>query len=161
MAGVRQRVRLRVIRTGAVLATAALTAWPLPASAQRCIAPPGTAAVDQYCENVASAIGDRPATTPSGASITPSVQAGLLKAGPVGQALARSVATTGRDGRPRRPARPVRSDAMEALAPPSRSPLSAIGAALGDGSTIGARIIGAFILLTIAMAGAAWRRSRP
>src|SRR5262245_16828224 len=67
-----------------------------PARAQRCVAPPGTAAVDQYCETLPEAIGNRPAE-PGGvagavasrpAPVTPQTLGSLVGAGPQGRRLA-------------------------------------------------------------------------
>jgi hypothetical protein len=146
-----------------------------PAAAQRCVAPPGTAAIEQYCETVPDASGGRPADSggvadatasnpvpaetirqldasgESGRDLSRVLRAGTSPARARGTARARRSAPRARRSAPRR-ARPA--DA----APPAANPLDAVGSAFSRGGTVGDGF--AWILLAIAagMGGAAWLR---
>jgi len=102
-----------------LLAGAALLTLPSAASAQTCQAPPGTAAIDQYCESIPGATGDRgtpgpgggrggtgapggrpgtPAGGPAGAPLSPSAREALREAGPAGQGVLALVESERRAG---------------------------------------------------------------
>lgn len=102
-----------------LLAGAALLTLPSAASAQTCQAPPGTAAIDQYCESIPGATGDRgtpgreggrgsagapggragsPADGPGGASLSPSARQTLREVGPAGQGVLALVESERRAG---------------------------------------------------------------
>src|SRR3954470_17625881 len=75
----------------AIAVLGSLLGSPAMASESRCQAPPGTAAVDQYCETVPSAGGGQSAS-PSGhapLTIDKRTQRAIAKAGPDGVALDR------------------------------------------------------------------------
>jgi hypothetical protein len=69
---------------------------PAPAGAVGCVAPPGTAAAEEYCENIPGPAGDSPATgeSPGGGSIPPSARRALTR-DPDGVALAIFTGRTG------------------------------------------------------------------
>ena len=64
------------------------------ALAQSCDAPPGTSAIDEYCESLPYAEGDRgpAARPPSDSALTPATTRALTAAGPEGEALSPSPA---------------------------------------------------------------------
>jgi hypothetical protein len=147
-----------------------------PANAQRCTAPPGTAAVDQYCETVPSVAS---AQGPSGGSVAdaeatrsvpPRTLRQLAAAGAPGRQLSRVLEGSRAAAATRRahpasraharrapaPARPTRSRAV-ALAPSRGNPLTAVTAAVAGGERIGSGF--PWVLLLIAAGtGATWLR---
>ncbi|MDA0185485.1 hypothetical protein OJ997_34580 [Solirubrobacter phytolaccae] len=169
-----------------VLATGGFSA---PAAAQDCEAPPGTAAIEQYCESVPDATGNRATRKGDTRGETrskdpqPQVDEPTLReiedAGAQGEQLGRVLrggdapqrkqekqAET-REAKVEKP-KPTRTDTAAQRTPvdtpvpvQAGSPLSAVGAAVSGGDTVG----GAFplVLLTIAVliGGAGWiRRGR-
>jgi hypothetical protein len=157
------------------LALAAMLLATAPASAQTCNAPPGTAAVDQYCENAPSASGNGGGGgSQSGATTKPSnstVRA-LARAGQGGEELNRylgtDVASTRVSGRQpnSKPSSSDRAGAKKdrsAATPPnqpSSNPLGAVQSAVNSGSTIGNGFIWALIAIALLIAGMAWVRHR-
>lgn len=67
-------------------------ALPASAAAQDCVAPPGTSAIDQYCETVPTAVGDRGGGLRGGSRpISEQTRQALIDAGPIGAALAQQL----------------------------------------------------------------------
>jgi hypothetical protein len=132
-----------------ILAVAAGFVVPHTAAAQRCVAPPGTAAVDQYCETVPTAEGDRGSADPPPAKLAPETVAALNRT-PDGQALAQVLGQDAATGK-------ARNKRVPAVTPaPASDPFSAITQAIGDGSTIGTGFIIALIIIALLMAGWGW-----
>lgn len=147
------------------LVVVAAIAAPAATAAQRCVAPPGTAAVDQYCETVPSAGGDRGSSDPStpAARIPLKTAAALGRSGPDGQALA---GVLGHKGKRRSGSGSAGSRQDPAVSPypvpraPSNNPLSAVSQAVGKGTTSGPWFAGALIIVTLLMAGWGWTAYR-
>lgn len=146
---------------------------PSVASAQRCVAPPGTSAVDEYCETVPSAGGDRGAGDHgggSGASISPGTVAALARSGKDGQALDRALGKDPSAVRPRKPTRGDKkaargSDATKGKHPlsgggaasaPPPNPLNAVGQAISGGATMGSWFVLALLAVALLMLGWGW-----
>jgi hypothetical protein len=159
--------------TAAALVLAFLAA--APAAAQTCVAPPGTAAVDQYCETVPSAGGDRgaggsapraasPTPTPAAAVVPPGTASTIAKAGKDGAALNRLLGQdhAGRRGRSGSATATAPSGPTGAAAAPSPSgnPLDAIRRSLSDGSTAGSPFVWVLLLSALGMAGWGWTAFR-
>lgn len=158
-----------------VLLLAALV-LPTKAVAQRCEAPPGTAAIDQYCETVPAVDGDRGSGDPSApAPVAPETVEELNAAGADGRALAQALGH-GSDGSPASDGGPgsgkngsgggAKPSGAGGTVPaaPSNNPLSAVPQAVGAGATSGAGLIVVLIFATLAMMGWGWlafRRRSP
>ncbi len=151
------RASLTVLLTSVVLVA--------PASAQNCVAPPGTSAVDEYCENVPDARGEQGGKGGgSGGSgqVPPGTLGALAASGPNGEALVRSL---GKDpAAVKKPKRSQRGGAPGATARPpevpSSNPLNAVSQALGKGATIGSGFVFAGLALLLAMLVWAWTAYR-
>ena len=158
------------------LALAALLLAIAPASAQTCNAPPGTAAVDQYCENVPSAGGDGGggggSQGGSPAQALAEHRPAIRRAGQSGKELN---TLPGRQTSP--PPAPIASEQLEAAhlgsqeaqqdqpadaspRQPSSNPLGAVQSAVNSGSTIGDGFIWILIAIALLIAGTAWLRHR-
>jgi len=159
-----------------LLALTAILLAAAPAAAQRCVAPPGTAAVDQYCENVPSASGNSgggsdDSNGSSGATTPRSTVRALDRAGESGKELkqflgedvasarADTGAKQGSKGSSDRKAR-TREPAGTAPKQPSSNPLGAVQSAVNSGSTVGSGFTWILVLLTLLIAGIAWTRYR-
>jgi hypothetical protein len=142
-----------------------------PASAQTCNAPPGTAAVDQYCENVPSAGGDGGGPS-GGSSAKPSQStvhafAGSGRAGKeLNKYLGEDVASTGgsksnsnRSSGSRKKSQKDQS-ATKTPRQPSASPLGAVQSAVNSGATIGGGFTWILIAIALVIGGTAWLRHR-
>lgn len=153
------------------LALAAMLLAIAPASAQTCNAPPGTAAVDQYCENVPSAGGD--GGGPSGGSPAKPSQSTVHAFAGSGQAgkelnkyLGEDVASTGgskgSSNRSSGTRKKSTKDQPATKSPrrPSASPLGAVQSAVNSGATIGGGFTWILIAIAIAIGGTAWLRHR-
>src|SRR3954454_25086600 len=140
-----------------VLLAALLTLIPGTAAAQSCKAPPGTAAIDEYCETVPSAKGDRGTADPSETVPISKQTAQALARSSEGSALLRQL---GHDAQ--KPSGNKKSSASKgkagasAPAAPSNNPLDAVGAAVSSGPTLGGGFIIALLVVTLLMAGWGW-----
>lgn len=139
-----------------------LLALPSTAAAQRCQAPQGTSAVDEYCETVPGARGDEdPGRGGAGSGISDSTAGALASRGAAGQALARSLGSP-TDAKPRHHGRKVgRSDKQPvgvAAAPdlPSANPFGAVTRAVGGDTTIGGPFILALLAVVLLILGSGW-----
>jgi hypothetical protein len=156
-----------------MLALTAIMVAAGPAAAQQCKAPPGTAAVDQYCENVPSASGNGGggSNSSSGATTPRSTVRALDRSGKSGkelnQFLGEDIASArGRSGTKqdsqgssaRKPA--TRGQAGTAPGQPSSNPLAAVQSAVNSGTTVGNSFIWALVLLALLIGGVAWTRYR-
>jgi hypothetical protein len=156
---------VKVMRRLILLATMLFVLTPGGASAQRCVAPPGTAAVDQYCETVPTAGGDRDSSGPRApvTPVAPSTSAALARAGKDGEALNRALgqqpgkASQGVKGT-RRDGAASGSGSGSAAIPsaPSDNPLTAVRQSLASGDTIGSGFVWALLLVTIGVLTFAW-----
>lgn len=178
------RVRLAYWGVVVVMLTASLWAVPVLAHAAppSCQAPPGTSAIDQYCETIPGASGDRGSrSSQRGQSLRQVVPAGVVgqlrRGGPAGQAilnLPATVASTNASAQKGASAQgPVgaetqrqgggpRTRAQEPAAPGARSdnPLDAIRSAASSGTSAGSGLAWVLVALGVAMAGLAWVRYR-
>ncbi len=148
---------------------------PAPAAAQRCVAPPGTAAIDQYCETIPTARGDRGSGTPQPPPAAVVVPRRTLKelaaSGAEGAALNRelgaapeSAAASGRPARPdgqgvkgeRAQGTPApRTQGTPAQAP-SANPLDAVRESATGGTTLGSGFSWLLLIVTLALVAWAW-----
>lgn len=155
------RARLAII--GALVATLLAAA---PAHAQTCEAPPGTGAIDQYCETIPGAKGDRS-----------SLGGGQGREPAAGRSTDQALADAGRDGRavlalpggappggppPERASQSPEGRSGDAAArkQPSDNPLDAIASSIGSGPTVGGWFLWLLIASGLAMAALAWIRYR-
>jgi hypothetical protein len=149
-----------------VALSALLLAAPASA-AQKCVAPPGTAAIEQYCETVPAVTGETGsghgpgAARPISGQTLSRIQAA---AGPRAvQAIAGPKATapstarkpsrgSGKDPEPpARPAAPARVDS---------NPLDAVASAASSGTEAGGPLVYILLALTLLLASATWLRFR-
>jgi hypothetical protein len=163
-------LRLLLLVVTAMLVTAG------PAAAQRCNAPPGTAAVDQYCENMPSATGGGGSggggsNDSSRANVPSSTVRALDRAGERGKELKRFLgddvaSAQGRSGKKQTPERTStrKAEKREAVGKPptqpSSNPLGAVQSAVNSGTTVGSGFIWLLVALTLLIAGIAWLRYR-
>jgi hypothetical protein len=156
-----------------LLALTAILVAAAPAAAQKCNAPPGTAAVDQYCENVPSATGNGgggsdDSNGSSGATAPRSTVRALDRAGESGKELKRflgeDVASTQgtKQGSKRSSDRKAATREPSGKSPtqPSSNPLGAVQSAVNSGTTVGNGFIWLLVTLTLLIAGIAWMRYR-
>jgi hypothetical protein len=146
------------------LLPAALAALALatPAPAATCQAPPGTAAIEQYCETVPTASGDDAKN--AGGSPDGIARATLDRieaaAGPAavdtigGTQVAGSPSGRGEARRPTATGEPAKP------APERGNPLDAIASAAGSGAQVGGPLVYSLLGLTLLLAGGAWLRFR-
>jgi cobalamin biosynthesis Mg chelatase CobN len=181
--------RIRLIRQHAVAGCVALLCLMLaePAFAQRdCQAPPGRSGLDQYCETVPGATGDRSpgAGGGSGRDVSPSTRKRLERSGATGQALLGLVSGAsvreegsaadgdggGRSSREESAADGDRggkssgassgSGNEKAADEPSNDALSAVRSATDSGASAGPAFIWVLVAVAVALAGIAWIRYR-
>ena len=134
-----------------------------PAHAQRCEAPPGTAAVDQYCEMIPEERGTTPSAryagsgTPGSAPETP-LGRRLAAQGFSGVALATFVERT-------RPEGAVRGETAEesaSLEAPPDGPVAAVRSSVAAGPVTGTAFLLALLAIAVLVAGLwALDRRRP
>ena len=162
---------------GALLACA-LVAQPAGASSSSttCQAPPGTSAIDQYCEALPAPGGNSGHHKKHSHPVSNSTTKALEKQGPAGQAVLNLVGSSGDAGTPA----PVKHKAAKrhrhhkqqastpsssppaattpvshALPAPDSNPLSAVGSAIGTGSSTGAVLLWLLVALAVVMGGTA------
>lgn len=143
----------------ALLVAVGALALPAGASAQTsCQAPPGTGAIDQYCETIPRAEGPggagNPGSTRAPQPLPPSTLRALRGGGEDARALADSLGKGGRKG--------GAAPALEAPSSdePSSNPLPAIKASVGSGGGIGAGFVWILVGITLLMLALAWLRFR-
>jgi hypothetical protein len=177
--------RIRRIRQHAVAGCFALLCLMLaePAIGQRdCQAPPGRSGLDQYCETVPGATGDRGpgAGGGSGRDVSPSTRQRLERSGAAGQALlgviggpsggegesAAGGAGGAKSSRPHREGGGKSSRGSpgsgneKAADQPSNNVLSAVRSAADSGASAGPGFIWILVAVAVVMAGIAWIRYR-
>jgi hypothetical protein len=145
-----------------------------PAVAQSCTAPPGTAAIDEYCESVPSATGDGGGSTgsPPQSPSTSTVRA-LDRSGTNGKELNRFLGETatsahGRENeanrkKPKAGSHTSSGSGGSAGTVPdqqSSNPLGAVQSAVNSGTTIGKGFTWSLIAITLLLVGLAWMRYR-
>ncbi len=153
-------------RIPVALIAAAFALWAAPvASAQRCVAPPGTAAVEQYCETIPAAGGSRASDSGPKDPVPLSRRTArdLAGSGAEGEQLLRSL---GHDPQ-KRSSGSGRSrpdiEGGDAPSEPSSNPLDAVRSALSGGPSMGSGFFTVLVALTLLMLGFAWfsYRRRP
>jgi hypothetical protein len=137
-----------------------------PASAaQQCVAPPGTAAIEEYCETLPAAGGE----TGSGEHPGPSrpISAGTLsRIQAVGgvhavQAIGGPEATVpSKAKKPSPTTSPERAGRATAPARVHSNPLDAVASAASSGTEVGGPLVYVLLALTLLLASAAWMRFR-
>lgn len=159
------RTSMRMIRRLTVLVILACALGPAAGSAhaQRCEAPPGTAAVDQYCEMIPEERGTTPSAryaesgTPGSAPETALGQR-LVSEGASGVALATFVERT----RPEGAFRGETAEQSASLAAPPEGPVAAIRSSVVAGPVTGTAFLLALFAIAALVAGLwAFDRRRP
>jgi hypothetical protein len=167
---------LRTLLAGLVCAAAAA---PAAATAQDCQAPPGMSGIDQYCESVPDARGQRGAGEPGGRGQRDAEERGGNGARVVSKRTARALRERGHQGEAVlafvRSGGSTRSDRLkggdqssagsgggEGVAPRENSsdPLSAITSAVDSGSTTGPGLVWLLVATALAFVVLAWLRYR-
>lgn len=130
---------------------------PAPAIAQRCQAPQGTSAVDEYCETVPGARGDNDPGS-GGPGISDNIAGTLTQSGAAGRALAQSL------GNPtvNTPKRRARKGARLAPGPasaaevPSSNPFAVVTRAVNAGTTVGDPFVIALLAIVLLVLMTSW-----
>ena len=157
-------VRIAMILPALLLMTAA------PAQAQQCVAPPGTGAIDEYCETVPTASGDRGSGDPQRAGVPlPGRTVAELERSQDGQALNRVLKQDPASRAERRakgeelPAAPAPRSGQPVPREPESNPFSAVQEAIAGGPSTGPLLGLTLFLITLVMLGGAWLayRRRP
>jgi hypothetical protein len=154
-------------RFAVLMCALAFLALPAGASARECKAPPGTAAVDQYCETIPSAGGEAGSGTPESRTAVgvPGETARELQESPEGRALLQLVDEEAR-GKGGNGASRERDEAqsdiggLSASSEPSDNPLNAIRAAVESGDTVGTGFIVLLLAVTLIISALGWARYR-
>jgi hypothetical protein len=176
--------RIRRIRQHAVAGCVALLCLMLaePAFGQRdCEAPPGRSGLDQYCETVPGATGDRGPGAGAGSErdVSPATKRKLENRGAAGKAFlgllgtgpradsggggdGGSATSGGAGGGGGGSSKGARSDggSDKAADAPSNNVLSAIRSSADAGATSGPGFIWVLVIVTLVMVGVAWIRYR-
>jgi hypothetical protein len=164
-----------------VLTSALAILCAAPATGQQCQAPPGTAAVDEYCETIPSSTGGEGAGSGGSASPRPaprSTARALEKAGEDGRGLSRFLAQDpnaapaaegrkpgdlssdrGAAGSARTEAR-AKAEETPSDQEASSNPLRAIRSAVGSGDTVGDGFVWVILAMIVVMGGLGWVRYR-
>jgi hypothetical protein len=168
---VMQTMRSLLLSTLLLLAVAA----PATAGTSDCVAPPGTAAIEEYCETVPSATGDKGGGIRSAQPLDRSTRAALRAQGADGQALAGLLRSDGSSA-PGGSAGSKGSKASKGARAgstgtngggagatqdePSGNPLHAVTSAVEAGPTLGGGFAWALLGITALMIAAGWIRLR-
>jgi hypothetical protein len=162
-----------------LLSILVLLALAAPASAgtTNCVAPPGTAAIEEYCETVPSATGNGGGGASATRPVSSSTRAALRSQGADGQALAGLLRSDG-NGTAAAPAGGSKASGQGSSAKgasssrgtvdgasasqdePSSNPLHAVTSAVQAGPTLGGGLIWGLLGITALMLAAAWLRLR-
>lgn len=171
------------VTRAATLALCLALLLPATSGAQSCVAPPGTAAVEEYCENLPSAGGNQGAgSRPQGGQ--PGVGAGapvvpvapvpaqtveeLQGSGPDGVGLARALGVVAQQvggkagaGAPAsRGGVGATSTRKDTVPAEGGNALQAVSRSLAQGATVGAGFVTALLVLALAFVGWAWTAYR-
>lgn len=153
---------------------ASFAATVAPASAQTdCVAPPGNAAIEQYCESIPAATGDKGGGATAPQPLDRDGIRELRAEGEDGAALAQLLETDGRrpaGGAAKRKAQAENagrgisgksgSDAVASFEAPSSNPLSAVSTAVEAGPTLGGPFGWAILGLSTLLIAAGWMHYR-
>ena len=163
---VMQTMRSLVLSMLLLLAVAA----PAMAGTTDCVAPPGTAAIEEYCETVPSATGDKGGGVRSAQPLDRSTRSALRAQGADGQALAGLLRS---DGSSAPGTGATTSKASKGAGSsggtagtgasqdePSGNPLHAVTSAVEAGPTLGGGFAWALLGITALMIAAGWMRLR-
>jgi hypothetical protein len=160
------------IAFASALLASALIAQPAGA-ASTCQAPPGTSAIDQYCEALPSPGGNSGHHKKHSHPVSKSTTKQLEQQGPAGKAVLGLANSSGNAGAqepahkrhhkhhaasgsaPSSSAPPAASPASHTLPAPDSNPLSAVGSAIGTGSSTGAVFLILLVALAVVMGGTA------
>jgi hypothetical protein len=169
----RRHRRLSLSYTATIVALFVGIGLGVPASVQAasCEAPPGTAGIDQYCESIPGAGGNRGSDDgagegdrSSGRSLPPATRRELRDAGADGTGVL--ALTDGRAGAAERGSatRGPKDGASKGDAPrsgsPSSNPFSAVSSSIESGATASPGFAIALLLVALAALGFAWVRYR-
>ena len=142
-------------------------AAPATAATTDCVAPPGTAAIEEYCETVPSATGDKGGGVRSAQPLDHSTRSELRSQGPDGQALAGLLSSDGSSAPSGASGKSKASKGSAATAgtaapqdEPSSNPLHAVTSAVEAGPTLGGGFAWALLGITALMIAAGWMRLR-
>jgi hypothetical protein len=130
------------------------------ADAQRCVAPPGRAGIEQYCERLPGAGGDRPTGGQDGPTVgtdlDPQTRRALAET-PAGTALLRLPEGSARGG-----ARGDRAagDGARSAEDPGEGVVGGLSAAASDATSATPIVVWILVAIAIALAATAWVRSR-
>jgi hypothetical protein len=137
-----------------------------PASAaQKCVASPGTAAIEQYCETVPAAGGDTGSESGPGSAQPISAETlSQIQAAAGGQAV-RAVAGAEAiaPATPRKPSHATSAEPAGRSPAPARvdsNPLDAVASAASRGTEVGGPLVYILLALTLLLASGAWMRFR-
>lgn len=171
-------MRLLLRTVGVALLLGILCWMPSAAAAQRCEAPPGSSAVEQYCEAIPDAGGSQSGDSfardsgrqdPGGnvKNVPAGTQRTLRKSGKDGAAVVGLVAASsggggGGDGpgpdsgaKSTNEVGGVKGETASS-ADPSGNPLKAVSASVENGATVGGGFIWALLVVTLLMAAVGW-----
>jgi hypothetical protein len=130
------------------------------AGARDCNAPPGTAAIDQYCETLPSATGTNGGEGGDVRRVSAATRAALRQSGDDGRALSRLLAETPARTHDQPATRSSGTSNNPARADESATnALGAVRSAIGSGDTVGAWLPWLLLVLAILLGGIAWFRS--
>jgi hypothetical protein len=133
-------------------------ALPAAAQAQSCAAPPGTAAVEEYCETIPAAGGDREGAAGRPAPV-PAGSLRVLARSQEGQDFVRLLGhdpARAKDGGSGQSGKPGATGTPRTPGQPATDPLSAVTSALSSGPTPGGGFVSVLLALTLLMAGWGW-----
>ena len=149
--------KLRALLLSSTIAVAALLVSVGAAVAQRCESPPGTSGIEQYCETVPTAKGDRESGTGRrvGRSLDRGASRSLEQAGRDGRGVL-ALPASGKGGRAEKAGRGKQSASKE----PSGNAIGAVGSGIESGSSSGPGFIWLLLAAGVGMAGIAWIRYR-
>jgi hypothetical protein len=160
-----QTMRLLLVSIMLLFAVAA----PATAATTDCVAPPGTAAIEEYCETVPSATGDKGGGVRSAQPLDHSTRSALRAQGADGQALAGLLssdgasAPAGSSGKSKASKGSGSAGSAGTAAPqdePSSNPLHAVTSAVEAGPTLGGGFAWALLGITALVIAAGWMRLR-
>jgi hypothetical protein len=145
------------------LTFAAAMLFAASAAAQDCKAPPGTSAVDEYCETIPSATGDKGAGSSAARPVPRSTARALEHASDDGKRLNRFLAQDPRapdKGSKRVPGPSKDGRAAGHEVEPSSNPLKAIQSAVSSGDTVGNGFAWIVLGVVVFVLGVGWVRYR-
>jgi hypothetical protein len=147
------------------IAAGAFALLASPAAAQSCKAPPGMSAIDQYCEAIPGAAGDRGNTDPDrgGLPIPAATQRALERRGPDGRAIIGLSAASAKQGAGKSAVTPVVAPSGGPDRPaeaPAANPISALASGVTGGETAGPLLGTLMLFFALVFFSTAWLRYR-